>query len=311
MKAAQITAYGGQDVMQTVANAPKPSAGKDEVLVEVHAAGVNPFDWKVREGMIRHITELSFPAILGGDFAGVVTEIGEDVTGIQVGDAVYGQTSSLSGHGSFAEFTPAKTASLALMPKKLDFVQAAAVPLTAVSAYQALVEHIKLQPGQRILIHGGAGGIGSFAVQLAKHLGAYVATTATGEGIAYVTQRGADEVIDYRAQDFSVALKDFDAVYDTIGGETYAKSFQILKQGGVIVSMAAEQDEALAKQHGVRTIGQFTGVTTERLNQVSDLLNTGGLTVHVDKTFPLEQAAEALEYLHTGKHLGKVVIAVK
>lgn len=311
MKAAQITSYGGAEVMQTTTDAPKPTAGAGEVLVEVHAAGVNPFDWKVREGYTRQMADLSFPAILGGDFAGVVTEVGEGVTGIQAGDEVYGQANPLSGNGSYAAFTPVKAGSLAPKPTNLNFVKAAAVPLAAVSAYQCIVEHMHLQAGQKILIHGGAGGIGTFAVQLAKYLGAYVATTATGKDVAYVKELGADEIIDYATQDFSSQLTDFDAVYDTIGGETYGKSFKVLKQDGIIVSMAEQPNEELAKQYGVTPISQFTLVTTERLQKITELLEAGAITVHVAKTFPLEQAAEALDYLRSGKHYGKVVLAVK
>lgn len=312
MKAAQINGYGGKDAIQTTADAPKPPYGAGEVLVAVRAAGINPFDWKVREGYTRQIAELSFPATLGGDFAGIVAEVGDEVTEIQVGDEVYGQASPLGGHGSFAEFTAVKATALAPKPKSLDFVHAAAAPLAAVSAYQGLVEHLQIQPGQKILIHGGAGSIGALAVQLAKHLGAYVAATATAEGLAYAKQLGADEVIDYQTQDFSTILKDFDAVFDTVGGEVYAKSFQVLRQGGTIVSMveqANEKYDQLASQHNVKAIGQFTRVTTERLRKVGELLESGTLKVLVDKTFPLDQAAEAVEYLHTSKRLGKVVIA--
>lgn len=311
MKAAQIDSYGGKSVVHTTEDAPKPAVGAGQVLVEVHAAGVNPFDRKVREGLARSMAELSFPATLGGDFAGIVAEVGEGVANVQAGDEVYGQANALGGQGSYAEFTTVKTTALAHKPKNIDLIHAAAAPLAAVSAYQALVETMQLQPGQKILIHGGAGGIGTFAIQLAKHIGAYVATTAAADSADYVKQLGADEVIDYQSQDFSAILKDYDAVYDTVGGETYTKSFQVLKQGGAIVSMLEQPDEALAKQHGVAASAQYTQVTTERLNQITDLVENGALTIHVDKTFPLDQAGEALDYLHDGKHRGKVVLSVK
>jgi NADPH:quinone reductase-like Zn-dependent oxidoreductase len=311
MKAVQISSYGGPEVMEFTKDAPKPATGAGDVLVEINAAGVNPFDRKVRQGYARKAGELSFPATLGGDFAGVVAEVGKGVTTVKVGDAVYGQAGALSGKGSFAEFTPVKVTALAPKPQNLDFTQAAAVPLAAVSAYQALVEAINLQPGQKILIHGGAGGIGTFAIQLAKHSGAYVATTVSSRNLDYVKELGADQVVDYQAQDFTAILKDFDAVYDTVGGETYAKSFQILKQGGTIVSMVEQPNEALANQHGVTPVNQFTRVTTERLKKITELLENGALTVHIDRAFPLSQVAEALEYLHSGQHLGKVVLSVK
>ncbi len=310
MKAAQATAYGGKEVIRVVTDAPKPTVGDGMVLVEVHAAGVNPFDWKVREGMVRQLAELHFPATLGGDFAGVVAKVGAGAEGVHVGDEVYGQASALGGQGSFAEFTSVKATSLAPKPQSLDFGTAAGAPLTVVSAYQALVEHAKLQAGQRVLIHGGAGGIGTLAIQLAKHLGAYVATTAAGDDIQYVKDLGADEVIDYQGEDFATKLKDFDVVYDTVGGETYSKSYGVLKRGGVIVSMVEQPNSALAEQYGVTPIMQYTQVTTERLNHTTELFNNGALRLHIDRVFPLDQAAEALEYLHSGKYRGKIVIAV-
>lgn len=311
MRATQIDSYGDKSVVHITEGLPEPAVGAGQILVEVHAAGVNPFDWKVREGLTRSMAELPFPATLGGDFAGVVAEVGTDVTDVQTGDEVYGQANALGGQGSYAEFTPVKATSLARKPKSLDFIHAAAVPLAAVSAYQALVEHMQLHPKQKVLIHGGAGGIGTFAIQLAKHLGAHVATTASANDADYVKGLGADEVIDYKSQDFSTILKDLDAVYDTIGGKTYTKSFQVLKQGGIIVSMLEQPDEALAKRSKVTAVVQYTKVTTERLNKITELLENGALAVHVSKTFPLSQAGEALDYLHEGKHRGKVVLAVK
>lgn len=311
MKAAQINDYGDKDAVQVTTGAPKPIIASDQVLVEVHAAAVNPFDVKVREGKARQMAELDFPATLGGDVAGVVTEVGASVTSLQVGDKVYGQASALSGHGSFAEFTPVKASSLAPKPKDIDFVSAAALPLTGVSAYQALVEHIDLQPGQKILIHGGAGGIGSCAIPLAKHLGAYAATTASADDTDYVKSLGADEVIDYKTQDFTTIIHDYDAVYDLVDGEAYKKSYQVLKPGGIIVSMLEQPDEALMEQYNVRAVSQSTRVTTERLRELTELVDQGTITAKIYKTFPLDQAAEALEALKKGGHHGKIVITVK
>jgi alcohol dehydrogenase len=310
MKAAQINSYGGKDVLKTVNDAPKPKAGAGQVLVEVHAAAVNPFDWKVREGYMKDFIPLQFPATLGGDLAGVVTELGEGVEDFKVGDEVYGQANAAGGQGSYAEFSPVKAEQLAPKPKPVDFVTAAAIPLASVSAYQALIEHANLQSGQKILIHGGAGGIGSFAIQIAKHIGAFVATTASAEDADFVKSLGADEVIDYKTQDFSTLLKDYDAVFDTVGGETYKKSFQILKPNGVIVSMVAQDDEGLADQHKVKVIHQGTKTTTNKLNKIAELVDQGVLKVNVDKVFPLEEASEALAYIQGG-HRGKAVIRVK
>lgn len=311
MKAAQISAYGGQEVIQINDSVVKPEISEGQVLVEVYAAGVNPFDVKVRDGAARSMAELSFPAILGGDVAGVVAEVGAGVSGLEVGQAVYGQAGALSGHGSFAQFAPVKASQLAAKPARVNFTTAAALPLVSVSAYQALVEHMSLQPGQKILIHGGAGGIGSIAIQLAKHLGAYVATTASAAESDYVRKLGADEVIDYATQDFSTMLKDYDAVFDTVGGETNSKSYAVLKLEGVLVSMVEQPNEQLIEQYSVRYTYQFSKVTTERLTQISALVDNGTLKVHIDKSFPLAETADALEYLKTGHPRGKIVIQVK
>jgi alcohol dehydrogenase len=309
MRAAQINSYGGQEALQVSEDVPKPTFGPKEVLVEVQAAGVNPFDYKVREGIMGDM--LKFPATLGGDVAGTVAEIGEDVTGFEVGQAVFGQANAIGGQGSYAEFTPVKTAQLAAKPESLDFVQAAALPLAATSAWQALVDHMNLQSGQKILIHGGAGGIGSFAIPIAKHIGAYVATTASAGDIDYVKGLGADEAIDYQSQDFSEIIKDYDAVFDTVGGEANTKSYQVLKSGGSMVSMVAEPNAELVEQLDINYVQQQSRASAERLQEISKLAEQGIIKINVDKTFSLDQAAEALEYLKTGHPRGKVVLKIK
>jgi NADPH:quinone reductase-like Zn-dependent oxidoreductase len=310
MRAAQINSYGDKDVLKVVNEAAKPTPGQGEVLVAVNAAGVNPFDWKVRKGFMKDSSPLEFPATLGGDFAGIVAELGQGVSGLSEGDEVYGQANAVGGHGSYAEFTPVKATSLSIKPKSVDFVTAAALPLAGVSSYQALVEHADLKRDQKVLIHGGAGGIGSFAIQLAKHLGAFVATTASAEDADFVRSLGADEVIDYKSQNFWEVTRDYDVVYDTIGGETFQKSHQVLKPGGVIVSMVASPDEALMKQYGVKDVSQFTRVTTEKLDKLRGLVDDGLIKIQVAKVFPLEEAADALAYIESGKQRGKVVIRV-
>ena len=311
MRAAQINDYGDKDVLQFTDEAPKPTIGAGQVLVEAYAAGINPFDYKVRAGMTRGMAELTFPATLGGDVAGVVAEIGDGVEGLEVGQEVYGQANPLSGQGSFAEFVPVSASSIAPKPESIDLVTAAALPLAAVSAYQALVDTLKVQPGQRVLIHGGSGGIGSCAIQIAKDLGAYVFTTASPTELDYVRSLGADEVIDYTSQKFEDIATNLDAVYDTVGGETCKRSFATLKAGGQMVSMVEQPDGELAKKHEVTASMQFTTLTTERLNAVTKLVDAGKLNITIDKTYPLEQAAEAVEYLHDGHHRGKVVLKIK
>lgn len=310
MKAAQIKSYGGKEVMQTVENVEKPKAGPDQVLVSVKAAAANPFDLKVREGYMKDFLKLELPAILGGDVAGTVKEIGENVSGFAVGQAVYGQASAVGGQGSFAEYTPVKASQLTNKPAGTDFVQAAATPLAATSAYQALIEHINLKPGQKVLIHGGAGGIGSFAIQTAKYIGAYVATTVSKKDFDFAKQLGADELIDYQSQDFASIVKDYDAVFDTVGGETNTKSYEVLKEGGTLVSMVAPPNEDRVKAEDITYIHQGTKTTVDKLNKIAELVDNGKIKVYVDKVFPLNEAAEALEYLKTGRPQGKVVIKV-
>ncbi len=311
MRAAQINDYGDKDVLAYTEDAAKPTLAAGQVLVDAYAAGVNPFDYKVRSGQARGMAELNFPATLGGDVAGVVAEVGEGVTGFEVGQEVYGQANALSGQGSFAEFVPVKSDSLAPKPNNVDFVTAAALPLVSVSAYQALVDTLHIQAGQRILIHGGAGGIGTSAIQIAKHLGAYVVTTAGPDDLDYVRSLGADEAIDYTSQKFQEVARDMDAVYDTVGGETYERSFATLKTGGQIVSMVEQPNEELAAQHAVKATIQFSKPTPERLAAITQLVEAGDLNVTIDQTFPLEQASEAVEYLHNGHHRGKVVLKIK
>ncbi len=302
MKAAQINRYGA-DAVEINPDAPPPVPEKGKIVVKVHAAGVNPFDWKLREGYMQSVIALTFPATLGGDFSGVAVETGEEV---------YGQAIVVGGgSGSFAEFALAPTKSIARKPKAVSHLEAAAIPLTGVSALQVLTEHMQLSAGQEILIHGGAGGIGTMAIQVAKHIGAYVATTATGDELTYVKELGADEAIDYKKQRFEEVVQNYDAVFDTVGGETYARSFQVLKKGGVVVSMIEQPNEALMKQQGATAIAQNTRVTTERLEKLAALVDQGTIKVHIDKIFPLEEAGEALTYLQTGHPRGKVVIQVR
>src|SRR3989344_8954175 len=312
MKAAQINSYGGVDVLEITQNVPKPSASEGQVLVEVYAASINPFDWKVREGYAKAYIKLQFPTTIGGDFAGVVIGLGEKTSDFTVGDEVYGQAAVYAGGtGAFAEFLAASVGKIARKPQKADFFEAASLPLVGVSALQALESHIKLKKGQKILIHGGAGGIGTIAIQLAKVLGAYVATTVSGDDVEYAKGLGADEVIDYKTQKFEEMLKDFDAVYDTVGGDTMGRSFKVLKKGGVIVSMLGVPNPELAKEHGVTSIGQVTRINNKTLARLTELVEKGAINPQIDKVFPLDEAREAFEYFESAHPRGKVVIKIK
>ena len=311
MKAAQINGYGDPSVVQ-INEVDTPTPGAGQVLVEVHAASLNPFDTSMRAGYMKDAIPLEFPSTLGGDIAGVVTELGEGVDTFAVGDKVYGQANVVAGNsGAFAEYAATKAGQIAKAPENLDYQQAAAVPLVGVSALQALTTHINLQPGQKLFIHGGAGGIGTVAIQIAKHVGAYVATTATGDNIDYVKTLGADEVIDYKSQDFAEVLKGYDAVFDTVGGDDFNKSLAVLKPGGIAVSMTTPADDASAAELGVTAMTQHTKVNTKALDELRQLLESGVVTPHVDQVFPLQEIQEAFEVREGGTVQGKVVIAVR
>jgi alcohol dehydrogenase len=311
MKAAQINTYGDPSVVQ-INEIKKPNLKESQVLVEVHAASLNPFDSKLRAGYMKDNIPLHFPFTLGGDIAGLIIELGDNVTGFTVGDKVYGQAAGVAGNsGAFAEFAAVFTKSIAKSPDGLDFIQAASLPLVGVSAIQAIKHHINLQPGQKIFIHGGAGGIGTIAIQIAKNIGAYVATTATGDAIENVKRLGADEVIDYKTSDFTELLSNYDAVFDTVGGDDFTKSLAILKKGGIAVSMAAAADESRVKELEVTAISQATKVTPDMLDTLRDLVERGVIKPQIAKMFPLAKTKEAFEARESGIIQGKVVIEIQ
>ena len=312
MKAAQINKYGSVEVIEINEYAPDPSLKPDQILAEVYAASLNPFDSFIRGGYLKEKVPLELPVTLGGDFAGIVTKVGQDVANFKVGDEVYGAALVVAGgSGSLAEFVAGNTANLAQKPKNIDFVSAASLPLVGASAIQALENHIKLRKGQKILIHGGAGGIGSIAIQLAKAIGAYVATTVSTKDVEFAKSLGADEVIDYKNQDFEKILKDFDAVFVTGGADVADKSFKVLKKGGTIVSMIGAPSADLAEKYGINAIGQATDTSSERLGTLAKYVEEGKMKPQIDKVFPLEEAKEAFRYLEEGHPRGKVVLKIK
>jgi len=311
MKSIQISKYGGSDVVDINNDAPIPRVSTDKVLVEVKASGVNPVDWKIREGYFQQMVPLQFPATLGTDFSGVIKELKENVSNFNLGDEVYGQASLLSGgSGSFAELALTNIKSIAVKPKTLNHIEASSLPLVGASTWQGLVDNIGLSKNQKILIHGGAGGIGTIAIQLAKHLGAYVGTTVKSEDKEFVKQLGADEIVDYTTQNFDDILHDYDAAFDTVGGETYKKSFKVLKNNGTIVSMLEQPDSNLMNQYGVKAIFQFTETTSERLTKLVQWIDQNNVKVNVEKTFPLSETAKALDYQKDNHPRGKVVITI-
>lgn len=313
MKSAQISKYGSSEVIEINQNTFEPTVSSGKVLVIIKAAGVNPVDWKIREGDMQQIISLQFPSILGIDFSGVIKQIGEDLypSDFKQGDEVYGQAGVISGgSGAFAEMALVNTESIANKPKSLSHAEAAALPLVGVSAWKALMENIELSKDQKILIHGGAGGIGSIAIQLAKNLGAYVATTVSANDKQFVQELGADVVIDYKTQTFEDVLHEYDAVFDTVGGETYTRSFKVLKKGGIIVSMLEQPNSELMSRYGIKAIFQFTQADRERLRKLAQWVDENNIRVNVEKTFSLEEAGKALDYQKDLHPRGKVVLAM-
>lgn len=309
MRAARIHNYDGVgNITLEDISRPQPEAGK--VLVRVEASSINPIDGAIREGRMARMLPVQPPFTLGLDFSGAVETPGEGVEGFSRGDRVYGEASvRIGGSGAFAEYALVPKEHIAKMPSNLDFIEAAAIPLTGSSAVQALTEHMQLRAGQRILIHGAAGGIGTVAVQIAKDIGAYVVATAKGEGISYVRGLGADQVIDYSAQPFEDASSGFDAVFVTVPGDTFERSLRVMKPGAVIVSML-QADVDRAKGQGFRAVSQFTKVTTGHLDKLRSFVESGAVTVHIETGFSLGEIKEAFLAKETGDIKGKVGVAI-
>src|SRR5215212_2658115 len=315
MKSARIKGYGStRDVIEIEQNAPVPNdPSEGKVLVKIKAAGVNPIDWKISEGYMQQVMPIEFPATLGWDFSGIVEKAGAGVSDVKQGEEVYGQSSVvIGGSGTFAEMALANADNIARKPDTLRHEEAAGLPTVGVSAWQALVDIIGLSKGQKILIHGGAGGVGSIAIQLAKYIGAYVATTVSEKDKQFVKEElGADEIIDYKTQTFEDVLPhEYDAVFDTVGGETYTRSFKILKRGGIIVSMLEQPNQELMDRFGVKAISQFTQVNRERLTKLAQWVDQNNIRVNIDRTFPLDEAGKALDYQRDVHPRGKVVLQV-
>ncbi len=312
MKAVHVNKYGGSEVLE-VTEIVIPTPSDNQILVEIYAASINPFDVKLMSGIYKDMIPVNLPYIPGGDFSGVVSEVGKNVTDYKNGDEIYGTANILSGgSGSFAEYCLVSSENIFLKPTNTDFNSAAAIVLVGVSALQALEENIHLRTGNRILIHGGSGGIGHIAIQLAVALGADVATTVSGENVEFVKTLGVSEIIDYKIKDFEKILNNYDAVFDTVGGETTTKSFSVLRKGGVLVSMLGEPDQTKAKELGITAIVQNTKVNSERLQKLGRYMEDGKVKVNVDRIFPLTKVKEAFDFFLTnsGKK-GKTVIEVK
>ena len=333
MKAAVIHRYGGNDVV-AVETISEPTLRPRDVLIDVHAASVNPIDFKLRDGKLRLLRKFSFPLVLGFDVSGVIAQVGPEATRFKPGDEVF---TSLDGNrpGAFAERVATDESVVARKPSTLDHASSAAIPLVGLTSWQALTEHARVTAGSRVLIHAGAGGIGTIAIQLAHHLGAHVATTTSTRNIELVRSLGADTVIDYTRQDFARQLSGYDVVYETLGGETEIKSFSVLKRGGMLVAIANMPDAAWARANGLnpiltlalaamtwrrtraaRRVGAqfrflFRRADGAQLTTLAALADAGKLKPVIDTVYPLADAKAALAHVARGRARGKVIIRIK
>jgi alcohol dehydrogenase len=332
MRAAFIRRYGGPEVVE-IGEQPEPPLEADDLRVAVHAASVNPIDFKTRAGAIKRLLPYRFPLVLGSDLSGVVTDVGAQVTRFRPGDAVFARLDK-DRIGSFAEFALVRESAAALKPKNLDHVQAASLPLVGLTSWQAMLDVARLERGQKVLIHAGSGGIGTFAIQLAHHLGATVATTASARNLELVKRLGADLVVDYKTQRFEDVCRDQDMVFDTQGGATQERSFACLRRGGVMVSIAGSPDAKfarerglgplvvavlawkmrrttrLARERGVRFEYLFMSPSGEQLSKIAELVERAVIRPVVDRVFPLADANEALAYSESGRATGKVIVRI-
>lgn len=331
MKAFFIDSYGKNN--GRIGQLPEPEVRPDQVLVRVHAASVNLLDSKIRKGEFKLILPYRFPLVLGNDLAGVVLAVGRDVLQFKPGDEVYARPAQ-EAIGTFAERVAVSQDALALKPANLDMEQAASIPLVALTAWQVLVETARLKKGQRVLIHAGSGGVGSIAIQLARHLGAYVATTTSTRNMQWVKALGADVVIDYTQQDFETVLHDYDVVLNSLGADILEKSLKVLKPGGQLISISGPPTPEFARaqglswglqqvmrllSYGIRRKAARKGVNYsfvfmrangEQLSEISRLIESGVIKPVIDRVFAFDSTAEALSYVEAGRAKGKVVIRV-
>ncbi|MEX8503794.1 MAG: NADP-dependent oxidoreductase [Leptothrix ochracea] len=332
MKAAVLRRYGDNRMID-VADVSLPPVSDTELLVEVRSASVNPLDVKTRDGKVRILLKYHLPLVLGNDLAGVVRQVGKQVRRFKVGDEIYARLDK-SRIGSFAEFVAVRESDAALRPKNTTFEEAASLPLVALTAWQALVEIGKLQAGQRVLVHAGSGGVGTVAIQIARHLGAEVFTTVGHRNFDLAKRLGADTLIDYRTERFEDVAKNCDVVLDSAGGDTLVRSFQCVKPGGVVVSIGDTPSAAFAKQWGLNSllvfiIGWMSRKVSaaaraskaryeylfmrpdgDQLERIAGLVERGIIKPQIDKVFALEQVREALSYSESGRATGKVVVKV-
>lgn len=305
MRVVRIHRFGGSDVL-SIDTIALPEPKDDEIRLRIDAASVNPVDFKIREGKFAPVDQSRLPFPMGRDASGVVERCGSGVTDVAVGDILYAMSGM--GQGTYADYVILRPGEYAARPQSLDHAHAAAVPLAALTAWQGLFDHGGLTKGQRVLIHGAAGGVGHMAVQFARHAGAKVIATASSHDLDFVHELGADQAIDYRGQPFEELVKDVDMVLDLIGGDTRERSFQVLRPGGVLVSTVGEPSQEKAKEFGVRAVGYMAQSSAQQLTQVARLIDAGEVRVNIAKHFTIEQAAAAQDFLEHEHVRGKVVL---
>jgi len=308
MKAVVIHEYGDPEVLM-YEDVPRPEPKDDQLLIRVIAAGVNPVDAMIRSGMFDREGTRAFPIILGGDVAGVVEKVGSKITKFKAGDPVFAYV-SLDNSGGYAQYALVTEREAAPKPKSLTYVEAAAVPIAGMTAWQALVDTAKLSAGQTVLIHGGSVGVGSFAIQIAKARGAKVIATASTANQEFLKQLGADVAIDYTKQKFEDVAKDVDVVLDSIGRDTLARSYGVVKKGGIIVSLVARPKQDELQKHGIRGTALNVESTSEQLAEIGELIDARKIKVIVSQTFPLSEAMKAQEQVATGHTRGKIVLKI-
>jgi NADPH:quinone reductase-like Zn-dependent oxidoreductase len=333
MKAFIVDRYKSKDGLR-FGDMPDPELRDEDVMVEVHAASVNPLDPKIRDGEFKFILPYRLPLVLGNDLAGVVVRVGPKVRRFKPGDEVYARPHQ-DRIGTFAEFIAVNEADIAPKPKNLTMEQASSIPLVGLTAWQVLIERAKLKKGQKVLIHAGSGGVGTFAIQLAKHIGATVATTTSSANVDLVKSLGADVVINYKKQDFEKVLSGYDVVLNSLGMDTLEKSLKVLKPGGQLISISGPPDVAFAKENGSNWFLQqvmrllsfgirrkakrgrvsysfvFMRANGEQLREITSLIEAGIIRPIMDRVFPFEGTIDALAYIETGRSKGKVVVKVR
>ena len=308
MKAVRIHEYGGPEVL-IFEEAPQPVPGSGEVLIRVHSAGVNPIDWKIRAGFLKDVHPYTFPLILGWDLSGVVEATGPGAGKFKKGDEVYSRPDS-SRNGAYAQYIAVKESEVAFKPRSIDHIHASAIPLACLTAWQAIFDTAGLSAGQKILIHAAAGGVGSFAVQLAKWKGAYVIGTASGRNQSFLQELGVDQPIDYEETQFEDLVRDVDVVFDTLGGDIQKRSWKVLKKGGFLVSIAAPPSAEEAAKIGVRQALIRMAPNSAELTEIAGLVDTGKLKPVVETIMPLSDARQAHELSQMGHARGKIVLRV-